>query len=96
MSFIILFHLFYILKFRCKDTTYSKKSKAKNTLNIEKSKAKTAVNLEKSKARWVWDGNTPLHERTCDEKDRPKTVIDEYGLKHTEDHPNVKVIFFST
>jgi hypothetical protein len=73
VSFIILFHIFYILKYRCKDTKYSEKSKAKNTLN-----------LEKSKASWVWDGNTPLHEWTYDEKDRPKTVIDEYGLKHTE------------
>jgi hypothetical protein len=33
---------------------------------------------------WVWDGNTPLHEWTYDEKDRPKVVTDEYGLKYTE------------
>jgi hypothetical protein len=74
VSFIILFH---ILKFRCKDTKYSEKSKPKNTLNLEKSKPKTAANLEKSKARRVWDGNTPLHEWTCDEKDRPKSTLSE-------------------
>jgi YD repeat-containing protein len=34
--------------------------------------------------RWVWDGNTPLHEWTYDEKDRPKVVTDEFGLSHTE------------
>jgi RHS repeat-associated protein len=32
----------------------------------------------------VWDGNTPLHEWTYDEKDRPKTLTDEYGLKQPE------------
>jgi RHS repeat-associated protein len=32
----------------------------------------------------VWDGNTPLHEWTYEEKDRPKTLTDKYGLKYTE------------
>jgi RHS repeat-associated protein len=42
--------------------------------------------------RWVWDGNTPLHEWTYDEKDRPKTVIDEYGLSHKEgDEPTENI-----
>jgi RHS repeat-associated protein len=30
--------------------------------------------------RWVWDGNTPLHEWRYDIKDRPKTVVDEFGM----------------
>jgi RHS repeat-associated protein len=34
--------------------------------------------------RWVWDGNTPLHEWTYDGKDRPKIITDEFGLTHKE------------
>jgi RHS repeat-associated protein len=34
--------------------------------------------------RWVWDGNTPLHEWTYDEKERPKIITDEFGLTHKE------------
>jgi RHS repeat-associated protein len=34
--------------------------------------------------RWVWDGNTPLHEWTYDEKERPKIITDEFGLMHKE------------
>lgn len=29
--------------------------------------------------RWVWNGNTPLHEWKYKEKERPVTVIDEWG-----------------
>ncbi|MGN6353822.1 MAG: RHS repeat-associated core domain-containing protein [Parafilimonas sp.] len=29
--------------------------------------------------RWVWDGNTPLHEWKYAAKERPKIAIDEYG-----------------
>jgi YD repeat-containing protein len=45
---------------------------------------RTAKIFDGKVTRWVWDGNTPLHEWTYEEKDRPKTIIDEYGLKHTE------------
>jgi RHS repeat-associated protein len=34
--------------------------------------------------RWVWDGNTPLHEWIYDEKERPKIITDEFGLTHKE------------
>jgi RHS repeat-associated protein len=34
--------------------------------------------------RWVWDGNTPLHEWTYDEKEHPKIITDEFGLTHKE------------
>jgi hypothetical protein len=44
----------------------------------------TAKTFDGKVTRRVWDGNMPLHEWTYDEKDRPKTVTDEYGLKHTE------------
>jgi YD repeat-containing protein len=30
--------------------------------------------------RWVWDGNTPLHEWKYAIEDRPETVVDELGL----------------
>ncbi len=30
--------------------------------------------------RWVWDGNTPLHEWSYNPNDRPKTVVDELGM----------------
>lgn len=29
--------------------------------------------------RWIWDGNTPLHEWKYAVKDRPQTTVDEYG-----------------
>jgi RHS repeat-associated protein len=45
---------------------------------------RTSKTFDGRVTRWVWDGNTPLHEWTYDEKDRPKTVTDEYGLKHVE------------
>jgi YD repeat-containing protein len=45
---------------------------------------RTAKIFDGRVTRWVWDGNTPLHEWTYDEKNRPKTLIDEHGLKHTE------------
>jgi RHS repeat-associated protein len=32
----------------------------------------------------IYNANTPLHEWTYNEENRPKTLIDEYGLKHTE------------
>jgi RHS repeat-associated protein len=31
--------------------------------------------------RWVWDGNTPLHEWSYGLKDRPKTIRDEFGFE---------------
>jgi RHS repeat-associated protein len=45
---------------------------------------RTAKTFDGKVTRWVWDGNTPLHEWTYDEQYRPKVVTDEYGLKHTE------------
>jgi RHS repeat-associated protein len=45
---------------------------------------RTAKTFDGKVTRWVWDGNTPLHEWIYDEKDRPKIVTDEYGLKHKE------------
>jgi YD repeat-containing protein len=45
---------------------------------------RTAKIFDGKITRWLWDGNTPLHEWTYDEKDRPKTVTDEYGLAHIE------------
>jgi YD repeat-containing protein len=32
--------------------------------------------------RWVWDGNTPLHEWSYSLKDRPKTIRDEFGTDY--------------
>ncbi|WP_315814938.1 RHS repeat-associated core domain-containing protein [Paraflavitalea speifideaquila] len=34
--------------------------------------------------RWVWDGNTPLHEWKYALKERPVTVIDEWGDVHKD------------
>jgi YD repeat-containing protein len=31
--------------------------------------------------RWVWDGNTPLHEWTYPLEDRPKIIKDEFGFE---------------
>jgi RHS repeat-associated protein len=45
---------------------------------------RTAKTYDGKVTRWVWDGNTPLHEWTYDEKDRPKIVTDEFGLSHKE------------
>lgn len=36
--------------------------------------------------RWVWDGNTPLHEWKYKLTERPKAVVDEYG-EITKDKP---------
>jgi RHS repeat-associated protein len=45
---------------------------------------RTAKTYDGKVTRRVWDGNTPLHEWTYDEKDRPKIVTDEFGLSHKE------------
>jgi RHS repeat-associated protein len=45
---------------------------------------RTAKTYNGKVTRWLWDGNTPLHEWTYDEKDRPKTVTDKFGLTHKE------------
>ncbi|OQP43858.1 hypothetical protein A4D02_10290 [Niastella koreensis] len=40
--------------------------------------------------RWLWDGNTPLHEWTFDEKEEPKPVVNEWGeisWDHQEPNP---------
>jgi RHS repeat-associated protein len=42
---------------------------------------RTAKVYDNKVTRWVWDGNTPLHEWSYEEKDRPKTVTDEFGIK---------------
>jgi RHS repeat-associated protein len=42
---------------------------------------RTAKIFDGRVTRWIWDGNTPLHEWSYDEKERPKTVTDEYGIK---------------
>jgi RHS repeat-associated protein len=53
---------------------------------------RTAKTYNGHVTRWVWDGNTPLHEWTYDEKDRPKIVLDEYGLSHKEgDEPTENI-----
>ncbi len=40
---------------------------------------RTAKIFDNSITRWVWDGNTPLHEWKYDLNDRPKPVVDEFG-----------------
>jgi RHS repeat-associated protein len=41
--------------------------------------------------RWVWDGNTPLHEWTYSEKDKPKPVINEWGdITYDKQEPHEK------
>ncbi len=40
---------------------------------------RTAKIFNSNITRWVWDGNTPLHEWKYEVKDRPKTIIDEFG-----------------
>jgi RHS repeat-associated protein len=41
---------------------------------------RTAKIFDNRITRWLWDGNTPLHEWSYDEKERPKTITDEYGI----------------
>jgi RHS repeat-associated protein len=41
---------------------------------------RTAKLFEGQLTRWVWDGNTPLHEWKYTLEDRPKTVVDDLGL----------------
>jgi len=40
---------------------------------------RTAKIFEDSITRWIWDGNTPLHEWKYDLKDRPQAVVNEFG-----------------
>ncbi|MDJ1469675.1 RHS repeat-associated core domain-containing protein [Cytophagaceae bacterium DM2B3-1] len=40
---------------------------------------RTAKIFEGQITRWVWDGNTPLHEWTYEIAHRPRTVVDEWG-----------------
>jgi RHS repeat-associated protein len=40
---------------------------------------RTAKLFDNTITRWVWDGNTPLHEWKYDLPDRPQPVIDEWG-----------------
>jgi RHS repeat-associated protein len=40
---------------------------------------RTAKIFEDTITRWIWDGNTPLHEWKYDLPDRPQPVIDEWG-----------------
>jgi RHS repeat-associated protein len=41
---------------------------------------RTAKLFEGQITRWVWDGNTPIHEWKYSIDERPKTVVDELGL----------------
>jgi RHS repeat-associated protein len=40
---------------------------------------RTAKVFDNAITRWLWDGNTPLHEWKYDLNERPKLVIDEWG-----------------
>jgi RHS repeat-associated protein len=42
---------------------------------------RTAKIFDGNITRWVWDGNTPLHEWTYPLEERPKTVKDEFGFE---------------
>lgn len=45
--------------------------------------------FENKITRWIWDGNTPLHEWTYDEKDEPAPVINEWGeITWNREEPN--------
>ena len=46
---------------------------------------RTAKIFDGNITRWIWDGNTPLHEWKYSKKLRPKTVVDELG-EVTQDH----------
>lgn len=41
---------------------------------------RTAKTFDNKITRWVWDGNTPMHEWQYNVADRPKTVLDELGM----------------
>ena len=45
---------------------------------------RTAKIFDKRITRWVWDGNTPLHEWSYPLDERPKTVFDEFGMSSIE------------
>ena len=45
---------------------------------------RTAKIFDKRITRWVWDGNTPLHEWSYPLDERPKTVFDEFGMNSKE------------
>ncbi len=41
---------------------------------------RTAKIFDQKITRWIWDGNTPLHEWKYDLNERPKTIIDGTGM----------------
>ncbi len=45
---------------------------------------RTAKIFNKGITRWLWDGNTPLHEWSYKLEQRPKVIKDEFGLTHKE------------
>ena len=40
---------------------------------------RTAKIFDRQITRWVWDGNTPLHEWKYELSERPKIIVDEFG-----------------
>ncbi|HEX6431318.1 MAG TPA: RHS repeat-associated core domain-containing protein [Niastella sp.] len=39
--------------------------------------------------RWVWDGNTPLHEWSYSEKEKPQAAVNEWGeISYDKEEPN--------
>jgi RHS repeat-associated protein len=45
---------------------------------------RTAKIYDKKITRWIWDGNTPLHEWKYEITERPKTMVDEFGDVRTD------------
>ena len=45
---------------------------------------RTAKIFDKRITRWVWDGNTPLHEWSYALDERPKAIQDEFGFEHKD------------
>ncbi|GHT70538.1 hypothetical protein AGMMS50239_39030 [Bacteroidia bacterium] len=43
---------------------------------------RTAKIFDGKVTRWVWDGNTPLHEWSYSEEERPKIIKDEFGFEN--------------
>ncbi len=54
---------------------------------------RTAKIAEGNITRWLWDGNKPLHEWQYSLKERPETVVDEWGsLKKNKEEPISRLI----
>ena len=54
---------------------------------------RTAKIFDKRITRWVWDGNTPLHEWSYPLDERPKIVQDEFGMSSKEgEEPTTNLI----